>query len=132
MAYRLCERTKLRRGLMPRSYQVTARLAVDAVWAMSGSSRQIFAKAFEPVSFAARLGPKWPGAIIAVSFAVHRSAAGVFRAKVFGARFPTASWGGSADRIAAGANSIRLDADVGLPVLQDQHPDNDTLCLLGG
>ena len=62
-----------------------------------------------------------------VSFAVHRSAAGVFRAKVFGARFPTGSWGGSADRIAAGANSIRLDADVGLPVLQDQQPDNDTL-----
>ena len=67
-----------------------------------------------------------------VSFAVHRSTAGVFRAKVFGARFPTASWGGSADRIAAGANSMRLDADVGLPVLQDQHPDNDTLCLRSG
>ena len=62
-----------------------------------------------------------------VSFAVHRSTAGVFRAKVFGARFPTGSWGGSADRIAAGANSMRLDADVGLPVLQDQQPDNDTL-----
>ena len=26
---------------------------------------------------------------------------------------------------------MRLDADVGLPVLQDQHPDNDTLCLHG-
>ena len=70
------------------------------------------------------------GASRNVSFAVHRSTAGVFRAKVFGARFPTASWGGSADRIAAGANSMRLDADVGLPVLEDQHPDNDTLCLL--
>ena len=64
-----------------------------------------------------------------VSFAVHRSTAGVFRAKVFGARFPTASWGGSEDRIAASANSMRLDADVGLPALQDQQRDNDTLCL---
>ena len=72
------------------------------------------------------------GASRKVSFVVHRSAAGVFRAKVFGARFPTGSWGGSADRIAAGANSMRLDADVGLPVLQDQQPDNDTLCLLSG
>ena len=95
MAYRLCERTKLRRGLMPSSYEVTARLAVDSVWAMSGSSRQIFAKAFEPVSFAARLGPKWPGAIIAVSFAVHRTTAGIFRAKVFGARsLSVFSWSG--------------------------------------
>ena len=76
MAHRLCERTILRRGLTPRSYEVTARLAVDAVWAISGSSRQIFAKAFEPVGFAARLGPKWPGDIIAVSFAVHRTTAG--------------------------------------------------------
>ena len=67
MAYRLCERTKLRRGLTPRSYQVTARLAVDAVWATSRSSRQIIPKAFQPVSFAAKLGPKWPGDIIAVS-----------------------------------------------------------------
>ena len=113
MAYRLCERTKLRRGLAPRSYQVTAPLAVDAVWAISGSSRQIIAKAFEPVSFA-----------------VHRTTAGVIRAKVFGARFPNASWVGSADRIAVGANSMRLDRDVGLPVLQDQQPENDTLCLL--
>ena len=96
MARRLCERTKLRRGLTPGSYEVTARLAVDAVWAMSGSSRQILAKAFEPVSFAARLGPKWPGDIIAVSFAVHRTTAGVFRTKVFGARFPSALWGRSA------------------------------------
>ena len=70
------------------------------------------------------------GASRKVSFVVHRSAAGVFRAKVFGARFPTGSWGGAADRIAAGANSMRLDVDVGLPGLQDQQRDNDTLCLL--
>ena len=67
MAYRLCERTKLRRGLTPRSYQVTARLAVDAVWAISRSSRQIIPKAFQPVSPTVRPVPRWPESIIAVS-----------------------------------------------------------------
>ena len=50
----------------------------------------------------------------------------VFRVKAFGARFPSASWGGSADRIAGWR---QLNADVGLPVLQDQQPDNDILSL---
>ena len=30
-----------------------------------------------------------------------------------------------------GASSMRLDADVGLPELQDQQPDYDILCLHG-
>ena len=70
------------------------------------------------------------GASRNVSFAVHRSTAGVFRAKVFGARFPTASWGGSADRIAAGANSMRPDAVRARSELQSQLPENaDYVCV---
>ena len=46
MARRLGERTVLRWGLTPRSYEVTAPTAVGAVWAISRSGRQIIAKAF--------------------------------------------------------------------------------------
>ena len=41
---------------------------------------------------------------------------------MFRGRFPNAPWDGSADRIAVGTNSRRLDAGVGLPVLQISSP----------
>ena len=55
-------------GFWSGSYEVTAPTAVDAVWAISRSSRQITSKAFEPVSFPVRLGLRWPQCIVAVSF----------------------------------------------------------------
>ena len=108
MARRLGERTELRWGLMPGSYQVTAPTAVEDVWAILRSSRQIITKAFSASYTDGQTRTE-------MARVHHRSYTGKQGNRV-------SRHEGLRHRRSAAQGTIRSDPVVGLPVPLRQHP----------